>query len=491
MVCTVSHYSIEMYSDRLDGGVLTVMDPIIIARLQFASTTIFHYFFVPVSIGMALTIAIMQTLYVIKGNKMYKKMTKFFATLFLINFAVGVVTGILQEFQFGMNWSTYSRFVGDVFGPSLAIEGLAAFFLESTFIGIWVFGWNRLGKKLHLASVWLVAFGTTLSAFWILSANSFMQNPVGFEFADGRAQMNDFLAILTNPHLWAQFPHVLLTSFATGAFVIAGISAWKVFRKHDVEMFKRAFRISISIGVVSAFAIMFTGHWQAQYLVESQPMKMAAAEALWEDSGDPAPFTVLASIDEEAKENNYEVQIPYVLSFLSFNQFEGSVEGMNSIQEKYEEKYGPGNYIPNVTLLFWVFRVMTGIGGIMFLLGLYGWFTSRKNQLAEKKWYVRLMPFAIILPFIANSAGWILTEMGRQPWVVFGLMKTEDAISPSVTANEMLFSLIAFTTLYSILGIITIYLFVKHIKKENHDDLDETDVAQDPFDDEGGAEIVS
>src|SRR5699024_535084 len=233
---------------------------------------------------------------VIKGNKMYLKMTKFFATLFLINFAVGVVTGILQEFQFGMNWSTYSRFVGDVFGPSLAIEGLAAFFLESTFIGIWVFGWNRLGKKLHLASVWLVAFGTTLSAFWILSANSFMQNTVGFEFADGRAQMNDFLAILTNPHLWAHFPHVLLTSSTTGAFVIAGTSAWKVFRKHDVEMFKRAFRISISIGVVSAFAIMFTGHWQAQYLVESQPMKMAAAEALWEDSGDPAPFTVLASI---------------------------------------------------------------------------------------------------------------------------------------------------------------------------------------------------
>src|SRR5699024_8923970 len=196
------------------------MDVLDLARIQFASTTIFHYFFVPVSIGLALIIAIMQTMYVVKKDDTYKRMTKFFGTLFLINFAVGVVTGILQEFQFGMNWSTYSRFVGDVFGPSLAIEGLAAFFLESTFIGIWVFGWNRLGKKLHLASVWLVAFGTTLSAFWILSANSFMQNPVGFEFADGRAQMNDFLAILTNPHLWAQFPHVLLTSLATGSFVI-------------------------------------------------------------------------------------------------------------------------------------------------------------------------------------------------------------------------------------------------------------------------------
>src|SRR5690625_2136572 len=226
------------------------MDPLIIARLQFASTTIFHYFFVPVSIGLALIIAIMQTLYYFKGDKMYKRMTKFWGTLFLINFAVGVVTGILQEFQFGMNWSTYSRFVGDVFGPSLAIEGLLAFFMESTFIGIWVFGWNRLSKRLHLASVWLVSLGTILSAFWILSANSFMQNPVGYEFADGRAQMNSFGAILTNPHLWAQFPHVLLTSFATGAFVVAGISAWKILRKHDLEMFKKSFRIAITIGEI-------------------------------------------------------------------------------------------------------------------------------------------------------------------------------------------------------------------------------------------------
>src|SRR5699024_1177637 len=313
------------------------MNPIIIARLQFAATTIFHYFFVPVSIGMAFTIAIMQTMYVIKGNVIYKKMTKFFAVLFLINFAVGVVTGIFQEFQFGMNWSTYSRFVGDVFGPSLAIEGLLAFFLESTFIGIWVFGWNRLGKKLHLASVWLVAIGTVLSAFWILSANSFMQNPVGYEFIDGRAQMNDFLAILTKHHLWAQFLHVLLTSLATGAFVIAGISAWKIMRKHDLEMVKKSFRIDIIMGVFTSISIMFTGHWQAQYLVESQPMKMAAAEALWEDSGNPAPFTVIASIDEENQKNNFEVQIPMVLSFLSFNQFEGSLEGLNSLQDMYED----------------------------------------------------------------------------------------------------------------------------------------------------------
>lgn len=466
------------------------MDPVIIARLQFASTTIFHYFFVPVSIGMAFTIAIMQTLYYFKGNEIYKKMVKFFATLLLINFAVGVVTGILQEFQFGMNWSTYSRFVGDVFGPSLAIEGLLAFFLESTFLGIWVFGWNKLSKRLHLMTIWLVALGSVFSAFWILTANSFMQNPVGFEMVDGRAQMNDFGAILTNPHFWAQFPHVLLTSFVTGSFLIAGISAWKLLRKHNVEMFKRAFRIAITIGAISAFAMLFTGHWQAQYLVKSQPMKMAAAEALWEHSGDPAPFTAFAAVNEAEKKNDFEIQVPYMLSFLSFNQFSGSLDGMNDIQEQYEEKYGPGDYIPNVTLLFWVFRIMTGAGGVLLLLGFYGMYAARKGRLPKSNIFLKAMPFAIILPFIANTAGWLLTEMGRQPWVVFGLMKTEDAISPSVTANEMLFSLIAFTVMYTILGAVSVYLFVRHIKK-NHEDEHGPTQAQDPFDEEGGTEIVS
>src|SRR5690625_3226158 len=268
-----------------------MMDVLELSRIQFASTTIFHYFFVPVSIGLALLIAIMQTIYVVKDDEIYKKMAKFWGTLFLINFAVGVVTGILQEFQFGMNWSTYSRFVGDVFGPSLAIEGLLAFFLESTFIGIWVFGWDRLSKRVHLLSIWLVSIGTTLSAFWILTANSFMQNPVGYEFVDGRAQMNDFVAILTNPHLWAQFPHVVITSLLTGAFLVAGISAWKLVRKQNIDMFKRSFNLSIVVVFITAFTVLFTGHWQAQYLIEAQPMKMAAAEALWEHSDDPAPFT--------------------------------------------------------------------------------------------------------------------------------------------------------------------------------------------------------
>jgi len=461
-----------------------MMDVLELARIQFASTTIFHYFFVPVSIGLALLIAIMQTIYVVKDDETYKRMAKFWGTLFLINFAVGVVTGILQEFQFGMNWSTYSRFVGDVFGPSLAIEGLLAFFLESTFIGIWVFGWDRLSKRVHLLSIWLVSIGTILSAFWILTANSFMQNPVGFEqLADGQAQMNSIGEILTNPHLWSQFPHVLLTAFTTGAFLVTGISAWKIFRKHDVEMFKKSFKIAVTVGAITSFSVLFTGHLQAQYIVQSQPMKLAAAEAQWETSDDPASFTVAAHIDTEAQENTAEIKIPGILSFFAFNEFSGSLEGINQLQEKYVDKYGPGNYVPPVKTLFWSFRAMVGSGGLMLLLSLIGVYMSYRDKISHTTRYLKWLPLAIALPFIANTTGWIMTEMGRQPWVVFGLMKTEDAVSPSVTFNEVLFSLISFTTMYAALAGVSIFLYVRHIKKEHHDEQDEN-ISDDPFDKE-------
>src|SRR5690625_1355845 len=461
-----------------------MLDALVIARLQFASTTIFHYFFVPVSIGLALLIAIMQTIYYFKGDEVYKRMAKFWGVLFLINFAVGVVTGILQEFQFGMNWSTYSRFVGDVFGPSLAVEALLAFFLESTFIGVWVFGWDRLSKKVHLLSIWLVSLGTILSTFWILSANSFMQNPVGYEMVDGRAQMNSISEILTNPHLWSQFPHVLITAIVTGSFLVAGISAWKIARKHDVSMFKKSFRISMIVGLIASVAVLFTGHLQAQHIVQSQPMKLAAAEALWDTSDDPAPFTVLAKIDPEKKENKYELKIPSILSFFAYNEFSGSLEGMNQLQDEYTEKYGPGNYIPPVRTLFWSFRTMVGAGTIMALLSFYGIYASRKGILEQKARYLKWMVFAIALPFIANTAGWIMTEMGRQPWVVFGVMKTEDAVSPSVTFNEVLFSFISFTSLYALLAGVSIFLYERHIKKEDHELVEEDETITDPFDKE-------
>lgn len=459
------------------------MDILELSRLQFASTTIFHYLFVPMSIGLALIIAIMQTIYYRTGNEMYKKMTKFWGTLFLINFAVGVVTGILQEFQFGMNWSTYSRFVGDVFGPSLAIEGLLAFFMESTFIGLWVFGWNRLPKKIHLLSIWLVLFGTVLSAFWILTANSFMHHPVGFEYADGRAQMNDFLALLTNSQLWVQFPHVLTSAFATGAFFVAGVSAWKIAKKQQVEMFKKSFRISIIIATVFSLFVLLIGHQQALHVMESQPMKMAAAEALYLDSPDPAPFTVIANINTDEGVTTNKIQIPYMLSVLSFNKFSGQVKGMYEIQADYEEKYGPGDYIPPVKTVFYSFRIMVLTGTLMLLVAMYGWFLAYRKKLEASPKFMKFMVFAISLPFIANSFGWLMTEVGRQPWVVFGVMKTEDAVSPNVTFGEVMFSLISFSTMYAILAGVLIYLFVRTIKTDPSID-EAISYSVDPFDKE-------
>lgn len=468
------------------------MDMELLSRIQFASTTIFHFFFVPVSIGLALIIAIMQTMFVVKGDEQYKKMAKFWGKLFLINFAVGVVTGIIQEFQFGMNWSDYSRFVGDVFGAPLAIEALAAFFMESTFIGLWIFGWDRLSKKVHLACIWLVALGTTMSAFWILAANSFMQRPVGFEIVDGRAQMNDFVALITNGQLLVEFPHTIFGAFATGAFLIAGISAYKMMKKQDFSFFKKSFSIAIIVGLVSSILVAVFGHSQAQYLVHTQPMKMAAAEALWNTSEDPAPWTVFAKINTETKENSMEVKIPYALSFLSYSKFSGDVIGMNELQAQYEQEYGPGNYIPPVKTTFWSFRIMVLAGTLMIFLAMYGvYMAARKKLEMVKNWYWKFMLLAISLPFIANTSGWIMTEMGRQPWTVFGHMKTADSISPSVTAGEVLFSLIAFSTIYLILGIVAVALFVKAIKKgpyaADHDHTDEVSM-NDPFN-KGGKNI--
>lgn len=462
------------------------MDMELLSRIQFASTTIFHFFFVPVSIGLALLIAIMQTMYVVKGDEQYKKMTKFWGKLFLINFAVGVVTGIIQEFQFGMNWSNYSRFVGDVFGAPLAIEALAAFFMESTFIGLWIFGWDRLSKKVHLACIWLVAIGTTLSAFWILAANSFMQRPVGFEIVDGRAQMNDFLALITNGQLLVEFPHTVLGAFATGAFLIAGISAIKLLNKKNVDLFKKSFNIAIIVALISSFGVAIYGHQQAQYLVHTQPMKMAAAEGLWNTSEDPAPWTVFAMIDTEKQENSFEFKIPYALSFLSYSKFSGEVIGMNELQAQYEQQYGPGNYIPPVKTTFWSFRIMVAAGSLMIVFALYGvYMLARKKFDRIRPWYWKIMIASISLPFIANTTGWIMTEIGRQPWTVFGLMTTADSISPSVTAGEVLFSLIAFSTIYLILLIVAIYLFVKVIKKGpdalEHDHEAEPPASDDPF----------
>ncbi len=437
------------------------MDVVILARLQFAITTVYHFFFVPLTLGLAVLVAILETMYVRTGDETYKKMTKFWGKLFLINFAMGVVTGIVQEFQFGMNWSEYSRFMGDIFGAPLAIEALLAFYLESVFIGIWIFGWDKISKGLHATVMWLVAIGSNISALWILVANSFMQQPVGYVLRNGRAEMDDFFALLANGHVWVQWPHVFFSAVATAGFFVAGISAWHLARRSDrIEVFKRSFRIGILYATIGVVLSMLVGHSQAQYMMKIQPMKMASAEALWETE-DPAAMSLFTIGNESERRDVFAVKVPGLLSFLAYNRFSGEVRGINDLQREYQITYGPGNYVPPVAVSYWTFRIMIGAGTAMLLLAFYGMWKARQG-VPENALYLRLMLWAIALPYIANSAGWIFTEIGRQPWIVFGLQKTADAVSPTVGGGEVLFSLVAFTLVYGVLMAADVVLLRKY-----------------------------
>jgi cytochrome d ubiquinol oxidase subunit I len=442
------------------------MDPVILARLQFTITCVFHFFFVPLTLGLSILIALMETMYVRTGNELYKRMTKFWGKLFLINFAMGVVTGIVMEFQFGMNWSEYSRFVGDIFGAPLAIEALLAFFLESTFLGLWIFGWDRLSPRMHAATIWMVAIGSNLSAFWILIANSFMQEPVGYAIENGRAVMTSFFALLSNPHLWVQFPHVITSGITTAAFFILGISAYQLFyKKRDSEIFLHSFKWGAVAGVIGISLVSLTGHSQAQYMVEAQPMKMAAGEALWQTE-DPADLSLVTIIDEEQRRNVFDIRIPRALSLLAYNRFDGEVQGINDIQQEYESLYGPGDYIPPVAISYWSFRAMVGVGSLMLLLAFYALFLMLTKRLPKAERFLRWMPYAIALPIIGTSTGWIFTEVARQPWIVFGIMRTEDAASPNVSVSMLLTSLIVYTVLYGVLIVVDVYLLAKYAKDE-------------------------
>ena len=447
------------------------MNVIALAQSQFAITTVYHFFFVPLTLGLAIIVAIMETLYVKRGEEIYKQMTKFWGKLFLINFAVGVVTGLVMEFQFGMNWSEYSRFVGDIFGAPLAIEGITAFFLEATFIGLWVFGWDKLSKRLHLASIWLVAVGATISALWILVANSFMHFPTGYTLVDGRPVMSDFAALIMNPHVWTQFPHTVFSGYVTGAFFVMGISIYHLIKQSNVEFFKRSFKIGTVIALISIVGVILVGHQQAQLMVKQQPMKMAAAEALW-NSEDPASLSLVTIFNEETGETSVDVRIPGALSFLAYNTFTGEVKGINDLQEQFTAQYGPGRYIPSVFMNYWSFRIMVGLGFLMALLAVVGlivWLRLKFN-INSRWWY--LLTAAIFLPYLANTTGWLLTELGRQPWVVYGLLKTVDAVSPNVSAGMVLTSLIVFTLLYGVLIVVDVYMLVKFSKagpKIEHD----------------------
>jgi cytochrome bd ubiquinol oxidase subunit I len=437
------------------------MDPVLLARLQFAVTTIYHFFFVPLTLGLSIVVALMETLYVVTDKPVYKEMTKFWGKLFLINFAMGVVTGIVQEFQFGMNWSEYSRYVGDIFGAPLAIEALLAFFLESTFIGIWLFGWDKLSKGLHAATMWLVAIGANSSAIWILIANSFMQEPVGYVLRNGRAEMDDFFALLFNPHVFVQVPHVIMSGLTTAAFFILGISAYHLLRRgKNREAFRLSFQIGAIVGLLATIWAVMSGHSQAQHMVQVQPMKMAAAEALW-DTEDPAAMSLFTVGNESERRDVFAIRIPRLLSLLAYNQLDGTVEGINDLQAAYVAQYGPGDYVPPVAISYWSFRIMVGLGFLMLALTAYALFLVMGEQLDSPPRLLFIFPWLILLPYLANTAGWILTEVGRMPWVVFGLIRVEEAISPIVTTGMLWTSLVGFTLLYGVLMVADVYLLRK------------------------------
>ncbi len=447
------------------------MDSLTLARLQFGVTTVYHFFFVPLSLGLSLIVALLETRYVMTRDDQYKQMAKFWGRLFIINFAMGVVTGIVQEFQFGMNWSQYSRFVGDVFGAPLAIEALAAFFIESTFLGLWIFGWDRLGRKTHLVTIWLVALAANMSAFWILVGNSFMQHPVGYTIVNGHAEMSDFFALITNPNVLLQFPHVALGGITTGAFFVLGISAWHLLRgkSRHLDWFRTTARWGLLIGTVAVLGTMLFGDAQGQRMEQVQPMKLAAAEGLW-NSEDPAGLSFFQIGDEQNRTSIINIRIPDLLSLLTYHTPGGKVLGLNDLQAQYTQQYGPGDYIPPaIWLTYWSFRAMVGSGVLMFGLGLLGLALMflKRFETGKGRWLLRVLIAAIILPFLANSTGWILTEVGRQPWIVQGLMQTDQAVSPNVTPAMLLVTLISFTLIYGILMIVDIYLLQKSARRDD------------------------
>ena len=443
------------------------MEALDLARWQFGITTVYHFFFVPITIGMSFLVAGLQTAWWRTGKEKYLRLTKFFGKLFLINFAMGVVTGIVQEFQFGMNWSDYSRFVGDIFGAPLAIEGLLAFFLESTFLGLWIFGWDKLKPGLHLATIWIAAIGTLLSSYFILAANSFMQHPVGFTFnaAKGRAEMTDFMAVLTNKVALITVPHTILACFMVAGAFMAGIAMWHVIRhpERDLEAFLTAVRLGAVTLFVAGLGVVVTGDIQGKIMTDVQPMKMAAAEGLYQTE-QPAGFSILTIGTLDGSKEVYKVKVPKLLSFLATGDANGEVEGINDLQAQYEKKYGPADYSPNIPITYWTFRAMITVGGLAMIAGLAMLWLTRRGRVPTSTWMLRTAIVLPFLPLIGNSFGWIFTEMGRQPWAVFGLMPTSAGVSPGTTTAEVLLSLIVFTAVYGVLAIIEFKLLLTYIR---------------------------
>ncbi|GAB3353828.1 cytochrome ubiquinol oxidase subunit I [Micromonospora halotolerans] len=443
------------------------VDALDVARWQFGVTTVYHFLFVPLTIGLSVLVAILQTLWHRTGSERYLKLTKFYGKLFLINFAMGVVTGIVQEFQFGMNWSDYSRFVGDIFGAPLAIEALVAFFLESTFIGLWIFGWDRLPQRLHLAAIWAAAIGTNLSAYFILAANSFMQNPVGYRINPdtGRAELTDFVAVLTNKVALITFPHTLAGAFLVAGSLIVAVGLWHVIRGSgaDTDAYRFATKFGSWVVLVAAALVLFTGDIQGKIMTQVQPMKMAAAEGLYTTES-PASFSVLTVGSLDGSREIFAIKIPHLLSYLGTGDPNGTVHGINDLQAQYASQYGAGSYTPIIPVTYWSFRFMIAFGMAAAAIALLVLWTHRKGRTPTSRWLLRAGLVMPALPLLANSFGWIFTEMGRQPWIVFGEMLTRNGVSRSVSLTEVLTSFTAFTLIYATLAVIEFKLLLRYAK---------------------------
>ncbi|MGM9891923.1 cytochrome ubiquinol oxidase subunit I [Limosilactobacillus sp.] len=455
------------------------MDIVSLARFQFAMTTVFHFFFVPFSIGTVFVVAVMETMYVRTKNESYKKMTKFWGNIFMLSFAVGVVTGLIQEFQFGMNWSDYSRFMGDIFGAPLAFEALLSFFIESTFIGLWVFTWDRVKKGLHLFFIWMIVFGTMTSALWILTANSFMQHPVGFTIRNGRAEMVNFGALLSNPQVIFELGHVLMGALLTGATIIAGLTAFQLLKKRPLSdenktIYHKTMRVSLWLMLIFSLGSITVGDMQMQYLIKEQPMKFAATEAVYKTTKSPAPWTVVGIADSKTHQVDGKVEIPMMLSVLSYHKTSGSVTGMEEVNAQLEKKYGTHidghkmNYYVPVNTLFWSFRVMAGFGALLALVSIVGLIMTRKGKetLYNHRWALWVMAILTFAPFLANTAGWLITELGRAPWTVYGLFTIQQSVSPNVSVASLLTSNIIYFVLFASLAAILIYLIIRFLRND-------------------------
>ncbi len=438
------------------------MDVLSLSRLQFAVTAMFHFIFVPLTLGLSLLVAFMETRYLATNDTMYLRMAKFWGRLFLINFILGVVTGITLEFQFGMNWAEYSRYVGDVFGAPLAIEATAAFFLESTFIGLWVFGWNKVSKKVHATAIWLVALATNLSALWILLANGWMQRPVGYVLRNGRAEMTDFGALIGNRFGWVTFAHTVLSSYVLAAFFVMGVSAYHLLRKNEVPLFRSSFRMAAVFGLVSAVLVAGSGDLNGAQVAKFQPAKLAAIESFWETQTG-APFTLFLWPDPQNERNSFEfLPVPNGLSLMAYHRADSEVRGLKAFPE--DER-------PPVLVTFLSFRIMVGLGILFILLALVGFLKTVRGRLETSPRFLKIMLYSIPLTYFAIQLGWLVTEMGRQPWIVYGLMRTSDGVSSSLRPSQVVVSLIGFTVVYGLLAAVDVYLLAKYSRRGPDRDL--------------------